>query len=391
MSTSASIRKEGAILYGEAFHSKELAPGLKLERAKGAIRLFMDARNAASSEGDGEAWVYATKNHGMTSSMLASTKEFTGRLGSEMVYYYFKEGLSFLTEAYVNGKRLVLATEWYAKLENMFLSVIESAVEYIIDQSEDWRFRCAKLSQLLPSAQASDSTSAHLHVKMASEMMKHTIVCSEQGDYREASSTLHEMYQPLNFARQLLQRLPEQLRPISITAELEDIEHSQRRYLCRVTSAQCRGQAETLEDELLLDNEELNMDLAMIILDLYSQALLAARSALDGEACLESEARAAAGIGTFHHLVLKNEERGHTHLFHAVQLADTITHTAGGAFFNKPWYQKAKTVIEEYRKKRLSFDQAAIAKQRAPTLENLKPQLTAIAASIAAFSGKSYK
>jgi DnaJ-domain-containing protein 1 len=149
--------------------------------------------------------------------------------------------------------------------------------------------------------------------------------------------------------------------------------------------------AESMQDTLLLDNEELDMDLAMAVLDEFMQAIITSRSSHANEACLESEAMASVGIGEFHFSVLKNEERGHQHLLQAILLADSLTHSGGGTFFNKPWFKRAKEIIEEFRRKRLAFDQAEVAANRDPTMKKLKPQLDAIEASMNAFQGKCYK
>lgn len=389
--TSEAIRKEGAKYYADAFINKDLAPLIRIERAKKAIGTFMDARKAASTEGSGQDWVYATKNYGMASWKLASTKELSMRLGEDAVFFYFKEAFVFLIEALLNGKLVHLPKEWYVTSETYLLRVVDSVVEYLIDQSNDWRYRCSKISMFLPLTETSCITTAYIHMKMAREMLKYAIYCTDSDLMNDAFSALHEMHQPISFSKQYLERTKKSSWPSELVEELEDIEHSQRRYLCRVTSAKERILAEELQVELMFGDDELNMDLAMIVLDRYVAAKLASKSAIDNEACLESEARASVGIGIFHYSILKNEERGHQHLLHAIQLVDILTHAGGGTFFNCTWYQRAKTLIEEYRERRLAFDQAEIAAQREPMLLKLKPKLDAMRACMDKSTGKSYK
>lgn len=266
-SNSEGIRKQGAQFYADAFVNTKLAPGLRVERAKKAIVLFMNARNAASKEGSGVDWVYATKNYGVTCWKLASVHSCQELLGEHAVFFYFREGISFMLEALLNGKRLSMPSEWYVKLEGSLLQVVDDLTTYVIVHFDDWRNRCSKISAFLSLTEHSNEVTAALHIKMAQEMVKQVVKLTDAELMNDAFSVLNEMFQPINFAKQHLNRLPTLFRPANLVEQIDDIEHSQRRYLCRVASAKERQLAETLQDDLLLENEELNMDLAMIVLD----------------------------------------------------------------------------------------------------------------------------
>jgi hypothetical protein len=390
MSTSVGIREKGSALFRQAFYSTEWTPAIRLERAKSALNLFTQAKFAASRDGDGKSWVYAVKNYGVTCSMIVENSEFVARLTTDMVMFYYQEGLCSLLEAKINGKTVSLPQEWQSKLQERILRTIDSLSNFIVETYTDWRMRCSKIGSFILRAQACDVTTASLHVITARQMIKQVIVSSEGDDSRVAFSILNELLQPIAFARQYIARLEISDVPLSLIEELNDIEHSQQQYMCRVASSQQLTIGQNLEMQMLNDHEDLNMDVVMLVLDHYTQAMLASRSDIDNQSCLESEAKAAAALGAFHHNVIKTEDRGHQHLLHAIQLADTITHTSGSTFFHCEWYKKAVDVIRVYREKRLAFDQKQLSEQRAPTLEKIKPQLDALKASMTS-SGKSYR
>ena len=391
MTTSIEKRKEGAKNYSDAFVETGLAPGLRLERAKTALKLFMEARKAAYTEGSGENWVYATKNYGITCCKIGSDRDFYDRLNNDSLMFYFKEGFKYLIEAQVNGMKLVLPKEWHEKVAAQLDWAVDSFTDFVIYSQVEWQWRCSMMSNLLGEIRDSNIVIARIHVKMAREMLKHAVKCSEENQVKESLSILHELYQPVAFAQQYLDRISPDTRPATILEDIRDIEHSQRRYMSRMSSTMKLHNAQTTEKALLNDYEELDMDLAMNVLDQYTDAMLSSRSEVDGQSCLESEAIAAASLGTFHHNVLKTTDRGHQHLLHAIQLADTETHASGITFFHCEWYKNAVALIKKVRDERLCFDVEAAAKKRAPTLEKLKPELDAIQKSMKKFEGKLYK
>lgn len=85
----------------------------------------------------------------------------------------------------------------------------------------------------------------------------------------------------------------------SIAERLDDIENSQQTYFVRGSSQQKKEVADELQSTLLNDIEELEMDLAWSVLDIYAEAMMISRG-LDGNgACMESEAVASTAIGCF--------------------------------------------------------------------------------------------
>jgi len=200
-----------------------------------------------------------------------------------------------------------------------------------------------------------------------------------------------EMYRPITIVTSCLMRLSDNYSAIQLLrGDVEDMEKSKRKYLCRAESTQHLTLANDLCSTLLFENEELNMDLAYIAIDHFTASILASKQFHDTQCC-ESEAKAASALGEMYEKVLKMHDKAHQMFLHAIQLADTITHTDGSTFFHQQWFQIAKKSVEDYRLKRLAFDQAEIAKQREPILLILKPKLDAIDTAVDKFSSKAFR
>ena len=107
--------------------------------------------------------------------------------------------------------------------------------------------------------------------------------------------------------------------------------------------------------------------------------------------CNESAAVGFARLGNVYHKVLKMEQRANGLYLFAIQYADIVTHTSGATYFRKEWYKATKAGLEEIRRRREAFDNAAMAAERAPALERLQPRLDAIVAAMEAFESKAYK
>jgi len=390
-SKSLSLRKQGGKFYADAFQS-ELEPAVRILRAEEALKLFLSARNAASHETCGLDWIYATKNLGMTSFRLADMQQFQERSTPELVYYHFGQGITYLLEALVNGKTVGLAEDWISKVDETLIDLINRVTQFSIEAFQDWRARCAKLESLIKFAKKSPIVTSFLFTQIANEMTKAAILLNANSErYQDSLSILNGAFQPINFAHQFLERLPVMERKEFLIDKLSDIENTQRKYLIRTESTQKLEVGHLMLHGLLFDEADFNMDQTLVILDKYFEAALCSRSEIENLSCHESEAKAMAAIGQVYHKILKNEERGHQFLLQAVTLASSVTEASGLTFFKCEWYQQAKTLIEEYRAKKLLFDESKIKKEREPTLIKLAPKLTAMKDSMKEIEGQAYK
>lgn len=392
---SEALRKEGNKLFADAFPCQgeaKFSPGLRISRAEEAIKLYNECRNLATQEKNGSAWLSATKNYCITSLRLASMKAYQERETKDMILFRFKDAVLYGTEALANCEKVFMGSGWKEGIEEKLFETVNSCLEYAINSSSNWRDRTTVLFQLLQKMEAYLLGSAKIYVEMANECLKAAIISDEKDYWKDSLYILQEMDQWLSFARQKFDQVTSQNELfLDLNSRFEDIYSSWESYMCRAKSAQLRNLACDMMHELLFDEEDLNIELAWLVVDNFTHAMKASKSSTSGVTCCESEARAAMSLGLFYHKVLKLPAKGHEYLMQAVQLVDSITHSSGSTFFHCTWYQDGKKKIEEYREALYAINQEKLAKERAPTLAKLKPQLDAMKASYDSITGKAYK
>lgn len=394
--SSADIRKKGADEYAIAFvqpSSQEhqaltgkmvfnkLHISMKIEHAKEALRLFCSASDAAKKEENITDLAYALKNFGYTSFRLASLVEFQTRNEMDTIVFYFKDSVKYLLDAILNGKKGKLPFTWIEKTNEMVTHSIHAFVQYLISKSTSWKLRCGKLGKLLEPAKPSLCVTSEIYFEIANEMMKAVVLLTEGEDWNAANSCLKDFEQALIFAQQTLHGVKPALRPPLLEQGLTDLEHSLRAYTCRIESSLSLRKGLDLLESLEADDEDqsMDMDMAFMVLDHFTEAIVLSKSTVTRYACLETEARASSYLGQFHYNQLKNEDRGNQYLMNVMQLCDSLTHSGGGnAFFQQDWYQNAKKLLEKIREKKVLYDQEKLEKERAPTLLKIKPLLDAM-------------
>ena len=396
MTDCSSLRIDGNKLFAMAFPSPEakqrLAPSLRITKAEMAIQVYTSAYNLASSQRNPNEWLSSMKNKGLCCLRLAEYDEFQEAREEAHIRSIYCCAVESLSLALHHGMG-VKDVSWCDELCEKLIVAIQSSVTYIVDKSTEWQHRCNFLENLEKDKNSDwfSFATAVLQKSVAEEMWKVVVRADEIGDWKQCLLMLHEMYNPLIRAEQATQRCSNVLSLVSDVKEnIAALQKSTRMYFSRAESTQSITIARELKDSLLFDQEELNMDMAYIVVDKYTAAILAAKQFSDC-ICLESEALAASELGEVLERILKLPESAHRYFLHAIQLADTITHAHGSVFFGKEWYQIAKRSVERYRRLRAAYDEAEIAKQREPILLLLKPKLDEMNNEMNKFQSKAFK
>jgi hypothetical protein len=398
MSFSSNLRLEGNQFYCKAF---ELIPNtlslpelIRIEHAKSAIAKYGESRLAASKEGDSKNWLSATKNFSLTCFKLASLQGFQNRNDKVAILYYFNEALKYLIEAIVNGKRISMDQLWITDLEKKQPDIVNGILRFIINNSTDWRIRCTDLSYYLTTAVLDPTGMLEIlvYLEIANEIHKSFVASN---NWKEILHLTAEMCQPLSKVHDKLLSLSLDLNSSDLFERYNELKKAKDYYHSRAKSEQALQQGIALQTHVVFETEDFNAELAWTVIDFYSSALTEAAKCDDllqtVIICYESAAKAAIYLGIFLYLGLKNEEQAHQRLLQGVQYIDVVTHTDGRTFFNQKWYQEAKKLIEEYRSKRLAYDQKQIEKLRAPTLTELKPELDKIKEKLNIYESKQFK
>lgn len=384
-------------MFAEAFPSNinenSLSALVRIMRAKDACKKYMEARNMASSEGNAQSWLSSTKNYGMTCFRIVSMSEFQERNGKEDISYYFKESIHHLREALENGRRISMEEEWIYLIEQKISEVIYEIFKYNLSYIHDgWKARIGLLSSMMNMFHGMHYAEARFHIEIANEMFK--FICQETSSAINILSTLYDMKQPMMVATQLLKTCaaPDY---DELVMTLDELSGSVEYYECRARSEIKRLNADDLMVHLCFDDENFDVDFAWIVLDTYNQAIVEASvcnvNLEPTVVCHESAGRACISMGIFCHKVLKLKKEGHKRLLMGIQHIDVVTHTDGRTFFSQTWYIEAHALIKKYRDDIAAFDAAEIAKQRAPILEKIKPQLDAMLAAIESSQSNIYR
>lgn len=395
--SSVDLRNKGCELFAQAFcvpadAKQKKSPGNRIEYAKEAMKLFNQSRVAASREGSRKNWISASKNYAVTSRKLASMVEFQDMYKNnvETIHYYFKEASVGALECFQKGPECGMSAEWIQQMDENLVLIASAIIKFVQTPNKSWRKRCGEIHPYLKLFEKKPHVQALLYIGLANECFKSAVLSCENDDWNEGLQCVSELFQYLQFAKSFQNKtLATHQSFEKLSSDIEDLSHSSEIYQARFLSAQMKFQGDEMKRSLLEDSEDLNIEFAWDVVDKYKQSIV--QSKFGDCNCLESEAIATASLGAFYVQVLSTPELGHQYLMHCIGIVDNITQTTGATFFNKPWYQEAKTLIEEYRQKQFCFDQEKIRQQRAPTLALIKPKLDLIQAAMAKFNGRSYR
>ena len=394
--TAVSLRMKSNDLYLSAFGPRAVLSGKNLvSAAEDAIVHYTKSYLLASETKDSVAWLSAKKNIGAASLKLALLADYRENYSEAAVMRLFRQAIEAFSDASHYG-RTVQPESWLVNIYEEIISCVDTITSVLVQKFDpefgdggSWRQRCGDLESLSSVHHESQNfVTALLFRSIAREIFKVIVVADESFEWKTAVSMLGEIDRPLNIANEALARVP-QLAWL-FGDSLTEIELQKKHYKVRAESLKYRDLAERMCHSCLYEEEELNMDIVWQAIDYYSASITAAKQYPEIQ-CFESEAKSCVGLADLYATILKSEDRSHRLYMNAIQLADAATHTNGSTFFNCDWYQKAQKAIATYREKRFAFDAAERARQRAPTMEKLKPEIDGIDAAIEAWSSKAFK
>lgn len=148
---------------------------------------------------------------------------------------------------------------------------------------------------------------------------------------------------------------------ISLAVEFEE---SRLYYRARESAAKHKEVAGSIFQSLIYESEYVDMEMVWECIDHFHYALIELQNDQEGYHCNETAAMLFSDLGVTYSEVLKNQNRAHEYFLKVMFYADIVTHVSGSVFFNRAWYMKAKTSIEQGRKQREAFDAAEVEKQR---------------------------
>mmetsp|Transcript_26450 Transcript_26450/g.70736 ORF Transcript_26450/g.70736 Transcript_26450/m.70736 type:complete len:409 (-) Transcript_26450:135-1361(-) len=320
----------------------------------------------------------------MAALRLSEMVQYQERASPEEVQAQYHVSLLSLTAAFINGHKASKNRQWHEELEGHIHGAVSGLVAYVIDAhaSHSKRFAVVrKTATALPQ----DSIGAVLAwYACANEFFKHAVRLDECGNWQGAMNCLHEMNEPLERMRLSLQSLDD---AYALAEAMAELNKSRAALLAKAESTQHLFVAQSAQQGLLFEQEDLNMDLLWFVMDSYKAAT---RPAADEEAeeqaddngSLETEAIALSAQGVLYQKVLKVPNVAKLLYESAIRIAMAITQTTGSNFHAQKWYQDAVEGLETIRQEQIAFDLKQVQEQREPTLEKLKPQLDALTSAI---------
>jgi hypothetical protein len=395
--SSEALRKLGNEEYKKAFGETPATnfADLRIGYAEEAKRLFLQASRVASAKSGAEDWLSAMKNLGVVCLKLASFKGYQERKTRDIVMFQFQESIMYLSEALYHSRSVRKSPKWMDDVAEKIRECCNCALQYVLEDGNstgsNYGKRCSALTSMISHPEKQMLASALVQSLVADEIIKAAIIADERGEWQRSFSLSCEAEMPIAECSAALRAVPMEygLYP-ELTESLRDLEHSRLTYLARSESAKLRAVAVNMQTQLLFVSETLDMDLLWVCVDHYRAAMLAASRSYEGIVSHESEAIAAANLGSLFDKVLKMHKPARVLYLHAIHLADVVTHQCGSTYFHCEWYQSAKTGIEEDNRRNDAFDSAKVAAQRDPILLKLKPELTAMEAAVSSFEGRNY-
>eukprot|EP01041_Mallomonas_annulata_P009880 gene9880-20555_t len=388
-----SPRQRANTLFNDAFNTAgtpQLPHLVRIERARKAISLYIEARNIASAMADQDEWLSSTKNVGWASFKLASMPQFQERFEKRDVIAMFEQSMVYLVEAHGYGLQSnIKHASWTEGVRQNSFQCAREFSQFLVNQDNEWKVRLGQLIKMITAIKQVEHDKGALLCSLlyciAVEEAKKALVYSDEAmNWRQSLDILAEADQVVSFSKIFIQKTKKMktfMESDGIESTIDELVDDFRLYGVRSRSKQYIATALDLRNSLLFEKEDFDMDIAYLVIDQLHMALIELRSTPD-TVCLESEAAVLSHLGHFYEKALRMDTRANKFYMECHQLAQTVYETAGNNFYQCEWFIIAKDGLERIRQKRLAFDEAEIAKQREPIMATLKPQLDAIQAAM---------
>lgn len=201
-SAAAALRKKGIGLFNDCFGKNTwLAPMVKVDRAKDAIKTFTDASKLARDQQDPSEWLSSTKNKGITSFRLAGYDEFRKRNTEKMILFYYQMSMEALSEAFYHSSGLK-DQSWIDNICSNLYAVTNVATTFVFGLDENWQKRYSLLEGLIPIRDKKNAlVTSLIYIAIANEILKVIEHADDANDWKQSLRLIGDIYRPFELAK----------------------------------------------------------------------------------------------------------------------------------------------------------------------------------------------
>ena len=361
MQRSVEERTRGNQLYQQATRDN-IPSWTKQQYLQECLPFYHRAFQFAKTEDDRAS---AKKNLAHAYRQMAGTFQLTkteiGRLNHFMI-----QAIEAYKVATAWGK-LCKTEQWLSDISHyveVCVTAIETTVVLIRDKREK-HMLLREVANTVPDGQLK----ATWYLKLGEATFNAGVMAFENQEFDECHRFMADCNEPFE------EVLKHGKDDVQICEAAYDFQSRVYIHLCIVESVSLRTQAESLFRMHLLNQESVNFDLMWDVADMFKHCTMLVR-----EQDTEQEAIGLSRLGKMFDVVLKLPDKAKGYYKQSFQLATAMFPRI---FNTKDWYKDCSQAVERYQREAVQREEYSWQEKRKPFLEELKPELDALAEAAA--------
>jgi len=350
---SSSWRSEGNKYFSQA-HQDGLAPIIKESRLQEAIKFYHRALSAACENKDDAA--SACKNLAKSNFGLICVTDDT-----ETEIKLFKECFQYCSKALEYG-RDCKSLDWLMDVDALYRTVYFLICDQFDVLSTELKINL--FESLASVVSEKDRLYPDINHHLAEAWLSEACMALNDNDFKTSLNALKEMYRPVEEVKRYGKHRDQ------LMTDIECFQCDITIQMARTESMQAISTGDTLLENHLLEDADLNMDLIYTVIDYYRHAMVLTRGVE-----IELEAMALSKLGKLYDQVLKIKHRASDCFHKCLQLAATLVPRV---LTSEAWYKVANETLMKYQMESYSHQERERQKERQKYLDELKTELKEI-------------
>eukprot|EP00111_Clytia_hemisphaerica_P005098 TCONS_00014678-protein len=354
-SQSVKWRTEGNQLYQTA-QKDGFGPTIKKSRLQEAMKCYQRALSAAN--GDKNETSSACKN-------LARANYAVSLLSKDdtvQEMYFLRETFHYYSKALESGEG-IKPSEWLTDVDALYRALFVEICEKF-NEAEP-KEKVVRIESFVSVISESDCMYPDLQYNLALTWINEACVGLNNKDFKASLNALKECYRPVEELKRYGKHRDD------LANDIDCFGSDIALQTARTESMQAIDTGDSLLEQHLQNDSDINMDLIYTVIDYYRHAMVLTR---DVE--IELEAIALSRLGKLYDKVLKIKYRASECFKKCLEIASTLVPRV---LTTELWYQVASEALQRYQRENLQNQEEEKRNQRKKYIDELKTELEEIA------------